>query len=87
MDVRVDEPGENDTPLKLDDARRLGREERYIRLAANSKDFIAGDGNGAIPVPLAVHRVDSAAAQHEIGAHKRCRCLLSQKEKTEEGEA
>ena len=41
-------------------------------LAADGKDLIACNGNGAVPVPLAVHRVDSATAQHDIGAQERC---------------
>ncbi|MEC8527534.1 MAG: hypothetical protein VXY63_09350, partial [Pseudomonadota bacterium] len=68
-------------------ARRFGREEGNICFAADGKDFIARNGNGDMPVPLAIHRVDSATAQHDIGAHKGCRSLLSQKEETEEGEA
>ena len=55
MDVCVDKPGKNDTPLKLDDTRRFGREESNIRLTADGKDSVAGDGNGAMPVPPGVH--------------------------------
>ena len=62
MNVCVDEPGKNDTPIELDDARRFDREERNICFTADGEDLIAGDGNGAMPVPLGVHRVGSAAA-------------------------
>ena len=68
MSVTVDETGQNELPLEVNDSGVGAGEGAGIGVAAeHRRDLVPGDDDGGRPWLRLLHRVDPAVAENDIG--------------------
>ncbi|MNE27411.1 hypothetical protein D3C80_1208220 [compost metagenome] len=71
MQVRIVEPGDHRALLEVDDLGRRPAQGHDLGVITHRHEASVANGHGACLRPLAVHRVQAAIVQDQLGRHGR----------------